>query len=104
LEIKAGARFASFILQEKVNPQLKLRCLWLAFFTPALVTANLVSFLSGIALRPNLVGNPLRPSGERTIDRWFNTEAVRLPTPDRPFGNAGRDAGRGPAVYQFDLG
>jgi hypothetical protein len=69
----------------------------------AIITANLPSFIGGIALRPNLVGDPLLSSG-RTKDRWFNTEAIRLPTQDQPFGNAGRNLGRGPSVYQFDLG
>jgi hypothetical protein len=73
-------------------------------YTPSPVTANLPSFIGGVALRPNLVGNPLLPSEQRTIDRWFNTEAIRLPTQDQPFGNAGRNIGRGPAFYQFDLG
>jgi hypothetical protein len=73
-------------------------------YAPAPVTANLPSFIGGVALRPNLVGNPLLPGGDRTIDRWFNTEAVRLPTQDQPFGNAGRNIGRGPSFYQFDLG
>ncbi len=72
-------------------------------YTPVPVTANLPSFIGGLALRPNLVGNPLLSEG-RTIDRWFNTEAVFLPTQDQPFGNAGRNLGRGPSVYQFDLG
>ena len=73
-------------------------------YTPSPVTANLPSFLGGVALRPNIVGNPLLPAGDRTIDRWFNTEALRLPTADQPFGNAGRNIGRGPSFYQFDLG
>ncbi len=73
-------------------------------YAPAPVTANLPSFIGGVALRPNLVGNPLLPSDNRTIDRWFNTEAIRLPTQDQPFGNAGRNIGRGPSFYQFDLG
>lgn len=72
-------------------------------YTPAPVTANLPSFIGGVALRPNLVGNPLLTSGQ-TIDRWFNTEAIRLPTQDQPFGNAGRNLGRGPSVYQLDMG
>ena len=72
-------------------------------YTPVPVTANLASFLGGLALRPNLVGNPLLDSG-RTIDRWFNTEAVFLPTQDQPFGNAGRNLGRGPSVYTLDFG
>ena len=74
------------------------------FYAPAPVTANLPSFIGGVRLRPNLVGNPLLSSGDRTIDRWFNTEAIRLPTLDQPFGNAGRNIGRGPSFYQFDLG
>ncbi len=74
------------------------------FYAPAPVTANLPTFIGGVRLRPNLVGNPLLSSGDRTIDRWFNTEAIRLPTQDQPFGNAGRNIGRGPAFYQFDLG
>jgi Carboxypeptidase regulatory-like domain/TonB-dependent Receptor Plug Domain/TonB dependent receptor len=74
------------------------------FYAPAPVTANLPSFIGGVRLRPNLVGDPLLPSGDRTIDRWFNTEAIRLPTQDQPFGNAGRNIGRGPSFYQFDLG
>ncbi|HEX9005473.1 MAG TPA: TonB-dependent receptor, partial [Blastocatellia bacterium] len=73
-------------------------------YAPSPVTANLPSFIGGIALRPNLVGNPLLPSDDRTIDRWFNTEALRLPTQDQPFGNAGRNIGRGPSFYQFDMG
>jgi len=73
-------------------------------YTPSPVTANLPSFLGGIALRPNLVGNPILPKDERTIDRYFNIEAVRLPTLDQPFGNAGRNIGRGDSFYQFDFG
>jgi hypothetical protein len=73
-------------------------------YTPSPVTANLPSFLGGIALRPNVVGNPILPKDQRTIDRYFNTEAVRLPDLDQPFGNAGRNIGRGDSFYQFDFG
>ncbi|MEP7271971.1 MAG: TonB-dependent receptor, partial [Acidobacteriota bacterium] len=73
-------------------------------YTPSPVTANLPSFLGGIALRPNLVGNPILPKDERTIDRYFNAEAIRLPSVTSPFGNAGRNIGRGPSFYQLDLG
>jgi Carboxypeptidase regulatory-like domain/TonB-dependent Receptor Plug Domain/TonB dependent receptor len=73
-------------------------------YAPSPVTANLPSFIGGVALRPNLTGNPILSGDNRTIDRWFNTEAVRLPTPDQPFGTAGRNIGRGPSFYQFDLG
>lgn len=73
-------------------------------YTPSPVTANLPSFLGGVALRPNLVGDPLLPKDERTIDRYFNAEAVRLPPVTAPFGNAGRNIGRSPSFYQLDFG
>jgi Carboxypeptidase regulatory-like domain/TonB dependent receptor/TonB-dependent Receptor Plug Domain len=73
-------------------------------YTPSPVTANLPSFIGGIALRPNLVGNPILPKDERTIDRYFNTEAIRLPSVNQPFGNSGRNIGRGDSFYQFDFG
>jgi hypothetical protein len=73
-------------------------------YTPSPVTANLPSFIGGVALRPNLVGNPILPKSERTIDRYFNTEAIRLPTVNQPFGNAGRNIGRGDSLYTFDFG
>ncbi len=73
-------------------------------YTPAPVTANLPSFIGGVALRPNLVGNPILPKDERTINRYFNTEAIRIPSVNQPFGNAGRNIGRGDSFYQFDFG
>jgi hypothetical protein len=73
-------------------------------YTPSPVTANLPSFIGGVALRPNLVGNPILPKDERTIDRYFNTEAIRIPSVNQPFGNAGRNIGRGDSQYTFDLG
>ncbi|MBA2501297.1 MAG: TonB-dependent receptor [Pyrinomonadaceae bacterium] len=58
-----------------------------------------------ITYRPNLTGDPVTPSGERTIDNFLNRDAVSIPT-DRsePFGNAPRNAARGPAFWQTDLG
>jgi hypothetical protein len=55
--------------------------------------------------RPNLRGDPLTPSGERTFNNYLNAANVEIPT-DRtqPFGNAPRNAARGPNFYQFDLG
>jgi hypothetical protein len=73
-------------------------------YTPSPVTANLPSFIGGVALRPNLVGNPILPKDERTIDRYFNAAAIQLPSLDQPFGNAGRNIARGDSFYQFDFG
>jgi hypothetical protein len=55
--------------------------------------------------RPNLLGDPLTPSDQRTITNYLNPATVEIPT-DRtqPFGNAPRNAARAPSFYQFDLG
>jgi hypothetical protein len=55
--------------------------------------------------RPNLLGDPLAPSDQRTIFNYLNPVTVEIPT-DRtqPFGNAPRNAARATAFYQFDLG
>lgn len=54
--------------------------------------------------RPNLVGDPELPSSERTVDRWFNTDAFAAfdPAP-QAFGNAGVGIMRGPGAVNFDF-
>jgi hypothetical protein len=52
--------------------------------------------------RPNLVGDPILPKGDRTLNRWFNTaafEAQALGT----VGNAPSDIGWGPSHRRIDL-
>jgi len=73
-------------------------------YQPSPVTANLASFLGGVALRPNASGDVLAPEGQRTIDNYFNKNNVSIPTVDHPFGTAGRNIARSNAFYQFDLG
>ena len=55
--------------------------------------------------RPNLTGDPLTPADQRTFSNYLNPATVEIPT-DRtqPFGNAPRNAARGPDFFQFDLG
>jgi Carboxypeptidase regulatory-like domain/TonB dependent receptor len=53
--------------------------------------------------RPNLVGDPELPSSERTIDRWFNTDAFAAFSPPQAFGNAGVGIMRGPGMTNFDF-
>jgi len=55
--------------------------------------------------RPNLIGDPTMPEGQRTASSWLNPDTVVVPF-DRsmPFGNAGRNVARAPAFYQMDLG
>jgi len=55
--------------------------------------------------RPNIVGNPVLPEGQRSPSAYFDPAAVVIPTdPNQPFGNAKRNSVRGPAFYQLDLG
>ncbi|HEY8549092.1 MAG TPA: TonB-dependent receptor [Vicinamibacterales bacterium] len=71
---------------------------------PTAVTSGLPSFLGGVALRPNISGDPLAPADERSIDNYFNRDNITVPPPTQPFGNAGRNIVRGYAFYQLDLG
>jgi hypothetical protein len=64
------------------------------------------SFPSGDAplYRPNLTGNPAVPTSQRNIDHFFDPNSVEIPTDvSKPFGNAGRNIGRGYPFYQLDL-
>jgi Carboxypeptidase regulatory-like domain/TonB dependent receptor-like, beta-barrel len=71
---------------------------------PTPVTSGLPTFLGGVALRPNLTGDPLAPESERSIDNYFNRNNITLPTATQPFGTAGRNVARGYPFYQLDLG
>jgi hypothetical protein len=73
-------------------------------YQPSPVTANLPSFLGGVALRPNVSGDVLAPDGQRTIDNYFNRANITIPTVDQPFGTAGRNIARSQAFFQFDFG
>jgi hypothetical protein len=44
------------------------------------------------------------PAGQRTIDEYFNAAAIQIPIDvTQPFGNAGRNTGRGYPLYQLDF-
>lgn len=53
-------------------------------------------------IRPNLVGDPDLPRSQRTLDRWFNTDAFSAPAPFT-FGSAPRNAVQGPGTKLVDL-
>jgi hypothetical protein len=54
--------------------------------------------------RPNLVGDPELPADQRTIQRWFNTDAFAVFSPaPQAFGNAGVGIMRGPGYANFDF-
>jgi hypothetical protein len=54
--------------------------------------------------RPNLVGDPVLPSAQRTVERWFNTDAfARFNPVPQAFGNAGVGIMRGPGLASVDF-
>jgi hypothetical protein len=54
--------------------------------------------------RPNVIGEVLTPKDQRTVNNWFNRDAVVIPTdPSQPFGNAPRNAYRGPSIVTTDF-
>jgi hypothetical protein len=66
----------------------------------------------GDAARVVLVGNPTLSRGDRTFDRYFNTDVVMAPLPNtmgsngqfaRRVGNAGRVVFRGPGTNNWDM-
>ena len=71
---------------------------------PVAVTqaTNLNAFAGFSVQRPNLVGDPALPAGQRTAARWFRTEAFAL-APAFTLGSASRHPVRGPGVRLLDL-
>jgi hypothetical protein len=54
--------------------------------------------------RPNVAGDPELPRSERTVERWFNTDAFAPFNPaPQAFGNAGVGIMRGPGAAIFDF-
>ncbi|MBA2732873.1 MAG: hypothetical protein H0U54_08280 [Acidobacteria bacterium] len=63
------------------------------------------AFQGGTSFRPNLTGDPLTPSGQRTIDNYLNRDTVLVPTDQtQPFCSAGRNVARSNAFFQLDFG
>ena len=53
--------------------------------------------------RPNVIGNPVTPEGQRTVANYLNKATVLIPTdPSQPFGNAGRNVARSHPFYELD--
>ncbi len=77
-------------------------------YTPAAafqVSQTLPDWRGGISYRPNVIGPPVTPKAQRTIDNYLNAANVVIPADaSQPFGNAGRNLARRMGLYQFDLG
>ena len=71
--------------------------------TATLGGANVVNLGGERRARPNLVGDPELPESERTLARWFNTDAFAAFAVPQAFGNAGVGIMRGPGVANFDF-
>ena len=52
--------------------------------------------------RPDLVAKPNLPKDQRTLSRYFNTDAFAVPALGT-FGNSGRNVVRGPGVNNWDI-
>jgi hypothetical protein len=72
---------------------------------------NTVTVLSDVARigsnssRATVIGDPNLPKDQRTLARWFNTEAFLAPERMSPgvFGNAGRNTLIGPGFSEWDV-
>jgi hypothetical protein len=56
----------------------------------------------GDGVRAVVLSNPVLPKGERTFNRFFNTEAFGRPVRGT-FGNAPKDVIRGPGINNWDI-
>ena len=65
-------------------------------------TTNFNGFAGFGVQRPNLVGDPTLPAGQRTPGQWFNTAAFVV-APQFTIGSASRNPVRGPSYRNVDL-
>ncbi len=65
-------------------------------------TTNFNAFAGFGVQRPNLVGDPDLPRGQRTTSQWFNTAAFAV-APQFAIGSASRNPVRGPSYRNVDL-
>lgn len=69
---------------------------------PLTVTTAQNQCQCGAINRPNLIGDPVLSSDQRSVDQWFNTAAFAIPA-QYTIGNAGRGLFFGPGLINFDL-
>jgi hypothetical protein len=74
--------------------------IWTAFTGAYLTPGNFNVQFRGT--RPDVLRNPNLSRGERTIDRWFDTDTIQNATPGR-FGNAGKGIIQGSGNNSWDL-
>ena len=69
---------------------------------PVIQAINFNGFAGFGTQRPNLVGDPELPAGERSAARWFDTGAFEL-APQFTLGSSSRNPVRGPGFRTLDL-
>jgi hypothetical protein len=76
-------------------------------YTPAatfVVSGIQQDFRGANNYRPNVIGEVLVPKDQRNAQNWFSRSGVAAPTdPSQPFGNAPRNAYRGPMVWEVNF-
>lgn len=74
--------------------------IWTAYVGAYLTPGNFN--VQNTGARPDALRNPNLSRGERTIDRWFDTEAIQNAIPGR-FGNSGKGIIQGSGVNNWDV-
>ena len=73
-------------------------------YGPSPVTNNLPSFLGGVALRPNVLCDPVNQGTRVNPTRdYFIPSCLSRPPVTSPFGNAGRNLARSNNYFNFDF-
>ena len=67
-----------------------------------LTQTNTTNAFSAGAQRADVAGDPVLPGSERTLNRWFNTDAFSQPA-TFAFGNSGRGILRGDGLINADM-
>jgi hypothetical protein len=71
-------------------------------FTVTTNTDTSNSFSAGSSQRADVLRDPVLPSDQRTVSRWFDTTAFAQPA-TYTFGNGGRNSMRAPGIVNVDL-
>jgi len=66
------------------------------------LTPGLSTSTPGLAVRPNVTGQPVFSSSTKTVQQWFNTAAFTAPAYGY-FGNSGTGRILGPGLWVFDF-
>lgn len=74
--------------------------IWTAYVGAYLTPGNFNVLYTGN--RPDVLRNPNLSRGQRSINRWFDTEAIQNAVPGR-FGNAGKGIIQGSGVNNWDV-